>query len=169
MGRSLPCYILWRAEGEPGDREMKIAVAGTGAGGLDDTVSPVFGAAPSFTLIDAENQEILAVEIVVTPKDCAFGGAAAVRFARDLAGRGVDAVIVGEFGPEETGVFSSAGIGMYRLQDMPVRDAAKQVLNLAADTLRSPGRGAVPTDYVTRTYGGGVGFGDQRRTGGGPR
>ena len=147
---------------------MKIAIASAGAGGLDDTVSPVFWASSSFTLIDAENQEILAVEIVVAPEGCA-PGAAAGRFARDLAGRGVDAVIAGEFLPEETGVFSSAGIGMYRLQDMPIRDAAKQVLNLAADTLRSPGRGAVPTDYVTRTYGGGVGFGDQRRTGGGPR
>jgi predicted Fe-Mo cluster-binding NifX family protein len=75
----------------------------------------------------------------------------------------VDAVIAGEFLPEETGVFSSAGIGMYRLQDMPVRDAAKQFLNLAADTVRAVGRGTVPTDYVTRTYG------SRRRMGGGPR
>ncbi|WP_292492047.1 NifB/NifX family molybdenum-iron cluster-binding protein [Methanoculleus sp. 10] len=142
---------------------MRIAVAGMGAGGLDDTVSPVFWASPSFTLVDAEDREILAVRIIVNPTDCVPGGAAADRFARDLAGRGVDAVIAGEFGPEETRVFSAAGTGMYRLQDMPVRDAAKQFLNLAADTVRVVGRGTVPTGYVTRTPG------RQRRAGGGPR
>lgn len=148
---------------------MKIAIASMGSGGLADTVSPVFRASPTFTLIDAEDQEIIAVEIVVSPADCASGGSAAERFAQDLASRGVDAVVAGEFGPEEAGVFASSGIGMYRLQDMPVGDAARQLLNLAVDTLRSIGRGTVPTDYVTRTYGGGVGLGSRRRTGGGPR
>ncbi|MCK9276648.1 MAG: NifB/NifX family molybdenum-iron cluster-binding protein [Methanoculleus sp.] len=145
--------------------QMRIAVASVRSGGLDDIVSPVFGASPSFTLVDAENQEILAVEIVINPTSCVLG-AAADRSARDLADRGVDAVIAGEFGPEEVKVFSSAGIGMYRLQSMPVRDAVRQFLNLAADTVRAVGRGIVPTGYVTRTYGGGLG---RRRTGGGPR
>ncbi len=148
---------------------MKIAVASAGSGGLDDTVSPAFEASPSFTLVDAENQEILAVEIIVTPADCKLGGAGAERFARDLIDRGVDVVIAGEFGPKEARVFASASIGIHRLQDMPVRDAVKHLLNLAADTVRDIGRGIVPTDYETLTYGGGVGFGSRRRTGGGPR
>ncbi len=147
---------------------MKIAVAGMGAGGLDDTVSPVFGASPSFTLVDAEDQEFLSIEIVVNPTFCVLGTAAA-ESARDLAGRGVDAVIAGEFGPEAVQVFSSAGISTYRLQRMPVRDAVKQFLNLAADTVRAVGRGTVPTGYVTSTYGGGVGLGRQRWLGGRPR
>jgi predicted Fe-Mo cluster-binding NifX family protein len=147
---------------------MKIAVAGMGAGGLDDTVSPVFEASPSFTLVDAEDQQIVSVEIIVNRTIDALGVVAA-ELARDLAARGVDAVIAGEFGPEAVGIFSSAGIGMYRLQDMPVRDAAKQLLNRAADTVRADGRGTVPTGYVTWTYGGGIGLGHRRRTDWGPR
>lgn len=148
---------------------MRIAVAGVGSGGFDDTVSPVFGVSPSFTLIDAEDQEIHAVEIIVNPEDLCAAGGAADRFARDLVGRDVDAVIAGEFGPEETLIFSSAGIGIYRLQDMAVRDAVKQFLNLAADTVRDIRRGIVPTGYVTSTYGGGIGFGGRRRRARGPR
>ncbi|HOI13218.1 MAG TPA: NifB/NifX family molybdenum-iron cluster-binding protein [Methanoculleus sp.] len=129
---------------------MKIAVASAGSGGLDDTVSPVFSASFSFTLVDVEDQEILTVAIVENPVSCRLGAAAGGP-ARDLAGRGVDAVIAGEFGPEEAQVFASAGIGMYRLQNMRVRDAVKQFVNLAADTVRVIGRGIVPTGYANRT------------------
>lgn len=131
---------------------MKVAVASMGPGGLDDTVSPVFGTSPSFTLVGAEDQKILMVEIVANPASCRIG-AAALRPARDLVDRGVDAVVAGEFGPEEIQVFSSAGIGMYRLRNMPVRDAVKQFLNLAADTVRVVGRGTVPTGYTNRVSG----------------
>ncbi|WP_366515187.1 NifB/NifX family molybdenum-iron cluster-binding protein [Methanoculleus sp.] len=79
-----------------------------GGGGLDDTVSPEFGASPSFTLVDVEDQETLAVEIVVNPKNCVPGTTS--RPARDLVDRGVDAVIAGAFGPEAILVFSSAVI-----------------------------------------------------------
>ncbi|MDK2889898.1 MAG: hypothetical protein PWR21_530 [Methanoculleus sp.] len=146
---------------------MKVAVAGMGSGGLDDTVSPEFGASLSFTLVDVEDQETLAVEIVVNPKNCVPGTTS--RPARDLVDRGVDAVIAGAFGPEAILVFSSAGISMYRLQNMPIRNVVKQFRNLAADTVRVIGRGTVPTGYATRTYGGGVGLGRRRRTGEGPR
>ena len=45
-----------------------------GAGGLDDTVSPVFWVSPSFNLVDAEDREIPAVRIIVNPTDCVPGG-----------------------------------------------------------------------------------------------
>lgn len=130
---------------------MRIAVASMAAGGLDDTVSPVFEASPSFTLVDAADQEILSVTIVVA-------GNAAEDFSRDLVDRGVDIVVAGEFGPEAAGVFSSAGIDMNRLQGMPVEDAVKQVLNRATDTVRGSGRGIVPIGYTGRAPDSGIGF-----------
>jgi predicted Fe-Mo cluster-binding NifX family protein len=142
---------------------MRIAVASMGSGGLEDTVSPLFGISPSFTLIEAEDQEILGTEIVAN-KVAGVLGTAGAESARDLIKRGVDVVIAGDFGPEAVDVFSSMGIDMYRLSGMSVADAAKQFLNRAADTVRGEGRGAVPTEYETRTYGGGVALGERRRS-----
>jgi predicted Fe-Mo cluster-binding NifX family protein len=115
---------------------MKVAVAAAGAGGLDDTVSPVFEASPSFTPVDVDNQEIVSVEVIVNRTNCVIGAAAA-DLSQDLVGR----------------MFASAGISMYRLQDMPVRDAVKQIANRATDTIRAVGRGAVPNDYADFTTG----------------
>ncbi len=67
---------------------MKVAVAAAGAGGLDDTVSPVFEASPSFTPVDVDNQEIVSVEVIVNRTNCVIGAAAA-DLSQDLVGRDV--------------------------------------------------------------------------------
>ncbi len=139
---------------------MRIAVACMGRGGLDDEVAPFFGASGAFTIVEAEVQTIRGTEIV--PNESI--GPSSARSAALLLEKGVDAVIAGEFDPESAGIISSAGVTMYRLQNMPVGDAVKHYLNRATDAkIREGGGGDVPTGYATRTSSGGVTLGARRR------
>ncbi len=157
---------------------MKIAVACMESGGLDDGVAPIFGASGVYTIVEAEDQTILGTEIVQN-ESIGVVGAAGTQSVAALLEKGIDAVIAGNFSPNAADIISSAGVTMYRLQNMSVGDAVKQYLNRATDgKVRGERRGDVPTGYATLTSGGDVtlrarrrdwGRGPTRRTGGGMR
>ena len=48
-------------------RKVRIAVATKGRGGLEDSVSEVFGKAKTLTIIDVENGEVKNVQVVDNP------------------------------------------------------------------------------------------------------
>ncbi|MEQ9716084.1 MAG: NifB/NifX family molybdenum-iron cluster-binding protein [Candidatus Asgardarchaeia archaeon] len=90
---------------------MRIAVATQGAGGLDDLVSPIFGRAMSFTIVEVENNEIKNVEVHPNPAISAISGAG-LQAAQILANLKVDVVIAGSFGPNASAALSVMGIQM---------------------------------------------------------
>lgn len=87
---------------------MKIAVA-TNAGGLEDSVSSVFGRCQSYTIIEADGHEIKNVEVLPNQFASAVHGAG-IQAGQFVAGQGVKAVISGNFGPNVAAIFQQSGI-----------------------------------------------------------
>ncbi|WP_297090194.1 NifB/NifX family molybdenum-iron cluster-binding protein [Thermococcus sp.] len=87
---------------------MRIIVS-TEKGGLNDRVNQAFGRAPTFTLVDVENDQIASVQVVVNPgySQSRGAGVTAAQFCID---RGVEVVISGHFGPNSAAVLQAAGI-----------------------------------------------------------
>ena len=88
---------------------MKILVATSGRGGLDDTVSPVFGRAPTFTIVEVEDGKIKRVEVEQNRAAGGFSGVG-IQAAQFAANKGVSAIIAGNFGPNASMVLTQAGI-----------------------------------------------------------
>ncbi|HEB84959.1 MAG TPA: hypothetical protein ENI92_08175, partial [Bacteroidetes bacterium] len=82
-------------------------VAATNRGGLDDTVSPVFGRCPTFTVLDAEGGEIVSHKVIQNPYAGAVGGAG-IQAAQLVVNEGAEAVVAGSFGPNASNVLSQA-------------------------------------------------------------
>ncbi len=101
---------------------MRIAVS-TNNGGLEDTVSPVFARAPTFTIADVENGKIKDVRVIQNP--AAMAGGAGIQAAQTLINEGVQAVIAGNFGPNASGILTQAGIAMISSPGTKVEDAVK--------------------------------------------
>lgn len=93
---------------------MKIAVATTN-GGLDDTVSPVFGRCPTYTFVNWENDTIVDACIEGNPGATATGGAG-IQAAQFVAGKNVQAAIAGNFGPKAAAVLNAAHVAMVSAQ-----------------------------------------------------
>jgi len=87
---------------------MKIAIA-TDKGGLDDSVFPIFGRCTTFTIVEVEGEEIKDTQVVPNQFMDARGGAG-IQTSQLLAGRGVDVVIAGNFGPNAFDVLKQAGV-----------------------------------------------------------
>ncbi len=104
---------------------MKILVATQTKGGLDDTVSPVFGRAPTFTIVNVENGEIKGTEVNRNPAVAAYMGAG-IQAAQLAINKGVDIAVAGEFGPNATMVFMQAGVRLISgYIGLKVRDIVK--------------------------------------------
>jgi len=88
---------------------MKIAVCAQGRT-LDDQVDPRFGRCGYFLLV--EGDEVRAME---NPSLGAPGGAG-VQAAQFLADQGVEALLVGNLGPNAAQALEAAGIEVYRSQ-----------------------------------------------------
>lgn len=84
---------------------MKIAITSTGQG-LESMVDPRFGRSPYLIYIDSESLEFEAVD---NPGLLA-GGGAGIATAQAIAGKGVEAVLTGNCGPNAFRVLSAAGI-----------------------------------------------------------
>jgi len=89
---------------------MRIVVA-TNGGGLEDSVSPVFGRCPAFVIIDAEGGEIRNVEVVPNPSAGAVHGAG-IQTAQFVLSKGAEVVISGNFGPNVSSILQQAGVKM---------------------------------------------------------
>lgn len=117
---------------------MKILVPTT-QGGLEDQVSPTFGRAPTFTLVEVEGDRIGRVEVVPNQFARAAGGAG-IQAAQWAANSGAQAVIAGNYGPNASGVLSQAGIEILTLSGLTVREAVERYLK---GELTSSGAGAM--------------------------
>lgn len=140
---------------------MKIVVATT-EGGLDDQVSPVFGRAQTFTVVEVEGEEIKGASVIQNPYVNAPGGAG-IQAAQLVANEGPDSVIAGNFGPNVAGVLSQAGIEMYTAGGISVREAVRKYLKGELSPVAAGAPGPMPM------YGGmgmGMGMGMGRGRGG---
>jgi predicted Fe-Mo cluster-binding NifX family protein len=84
---------------------MKIAISATGRN-LDAEVDPRFGRCQHFIIADAETGEFEAVDNT----SAAASGGAGISAAQMIVGKGVEAVLTGNCGPNAHQVLSSAGI-----------------------------------------------------------
>jgi predicted Fe-Mo cluster-binding NifX family protein len=91
---------------------MRIAVASSNGGGLEDTISAVFARAPAFTIVDVENGEIKNVKIIQNQAMSAPRGAG-IMAVQMLINEGIDTVIAGQYGPNAYDALQASGIRIY--------------------------------------------------------
>ncbi|MGQ4832351.1 MAG: NifB/NifX family molybdenum-iron cluster-binding protein [Candidatus Asgardarchaeia archaeon] len=130
---------------------MKIAVATQGNGGLNDTVSPIFGRTNTFTIVEVEETQIKQVTVQQNPAVMAVGGAGP-QAAQILASLGVEVVIAGSFGPNATMALSALGIKMIPVTPgTSVKDAVEQLIQgkLPASAPPSPQPYISPIPYTS--------------------
>ena len=89
----------------------KIAVSSTGDS-IDAMVDPRFGRCGYFIIVSIENNEIAKSEAVKNEGVNAIGGAG-IRAANLIAGKGVEALISGNIGPNAFNVLSGTKIKIY--------------------------------------------------------
>jgi predicted Fe-Mo cluster-binding NifX family protein len=99
---------------------MKIAISATGPT-LDDEVDPRFGRCQYFIIADPETMEFEAVD---NASAMAAGGAG-ISTAQTIAGKGVEAVLTGNCGPNAYQVLSSAGIQVITGVSGKIKDAVE--------------------------------------------
>jgi len=86
---------------------LKVAVSAS-SGSIDAPVNPTFGRCPYYVIVETES---MAFEAVPNTSMSAPSGAG-IGAAQVVAGKGVEAVLTGNVGPNATAVLSQAGIKM---------------------------------------------------------
>lgn len=127
-------------------------VVATQQGGLDDQVSPVFGRCPTYTIVDAENENIENSRVVQNQYADAMSGAG-IQAAGFVANQGAEAVISGNFGPNVTSVLNQSGVEMVPASGITVRDAVQNYLSGELEQVSQA------TSAAKRGMGGGQGMG----------
>ncbi len=106
---------------------MRICVATSGSGGLEDIVSPVFGRCPTFTIVDIENGEIKNVRILPNQASYASSGAG-IQAAQIVVNEGCNVIIAGSIGPNSFQVLSMGRVDMRESPPISVKDAINAYL-----------------------------------------
>lgn len=124
---------------------MRILVPTQGNGGLEDFVSPVFGRASTFTLVEIENEEIKKTEVFENPGVSAFRGSG-IQAAQLAAEKGADVILVGNIGPNASMVLQQSGIEVVEgYAEMKVKDAIESYLkDLPSGKASFPSMPAIP-------------------------
>ena len=99
---------------------MRIAVSASGPS-LDAEVDPRFGRCRYFSIVDPDNMEFEAVE----NSGAQAGGGAGIATAQMIAGKGVEAVLTGNCGPNAFQVLSAAGIKVVTGVSGKVKDSVQ--------------------------------------------
>jgi predicted Fe-Mo cluster-binding NifX family protein len=84
-------------------RKLKIAVPTKSYGGLEDSVSEVFGKAKTFTIVEVENGQIRNVQVIDNPAASYDYGSGPVA-VKTLADLKIDFVLAAELGPGASGL-----------------------------------------------------------------
>ena len=146
---------------------MRIVVA-TIKGGLGDFVSQAFGRAPTFTIVDVdENGSVTNIQVVQNPAYSAPRGAG-IQAAQFCINEGTDVVIAGQFGPNSSQVLQAAGIKFVSAPPtMTVEQAVQAYLRgeLTQPILGAEGGGIGSGRGMGRGYGRGMGKGRGKGTG----
>ena len=129
---------------------MKIAVSATGPN-LDAQIDPRFGRCQYFVVIDVENMEFESIE---NSSAMARGGAG-IAAAQVIAGKGVEAIITGNCGPNAYQVLSPAGIKVITGVSGMVRDAVQDYKEVKLQASSQPNVGT----HAGMGYGRGMGRG----------
>ena len=137
---------------------MKIAFASSGSGGLDDTVSPTFGRARVFTIVELENGEVKNVTTVQNPAAQLPGGAG-IQAAQFIAEHGVTHVVAGNFGPNASMVLAQMGIEMITMEGIPIKNAIERIKSGDYQRFEIPSAPGVPMPGFDPGLGGGFGRG----------
>ncbi len=117
---------------------MKILVATQTKGGLEDLVSPVFGRAPTFTVVEVENKEIKDTKVHTNTAAAGFRGVG-IQAAQFAANEKVNAVIAGNIGPYASSVLAQTGIEIATgFVGMKAKDAVDLYLKGRAPTYQMP-------------------------------
>ena len=131
---------------------MKVAVSATGPS-LDAQVDPRFGRCQYFTVVDPDTMELETVE----NKGAVAGGGAGIATAQTITGKGIEAVLTGNCGPNAFQVLSAAGIKVVTGVSGTVRDV---VLAYKAGKYEASSQPNVPGHFGTgKGMGGGMGRG----------
>ena len=99
---------------------MKIAISATG-NNLDAEVDPRFGRCQYFIIVDPETMQFEALE----NSSAMASGGAGISAAQMIAGKGVEAVLTGNCGPNAYQVLSPAGIKVITGVSGKVKDAVQ--------------------------------------------
>lgn len=78
-------------------KKFRIAIATNERGGLEDTVSEVFGRANTFTIVDVEDDGVKSVEVIQNPAVSYKYGAGPI-VVKMLVDSGVNVVLAAELG-----------------------------------------------------------------------
>ena len=97
---------------------MKVAVSATGPS-LDDEVDPRFGRCQQFLIVDPDSLEFEAMENA----GLSASGGAGIAGAQQVAGKGVQAVLTGNCGPNAFRTLSAAGVEVVTGVSGRIRDA----------------------------------------------
>ena len=119
---------------------MKIA-ATTQSGGLKDIIVPQFGRAPSFTIVEYD-EEIKSVEVVQNTAAMQPSGAG-IMASQILTDRGVEVLLTGNVGPKAMSVLRSAGIKIYRADGLTVEEAIKRFISGQLEEITTPTGGGM--------------------------
>mgnify|MGYP000330096625 CR=1 FL=1 len=105
-----------------------MAIASRGEGGLDDTVSDVFGRTKTITIVDIEEGEVKEVEVMENP-GLSFRYGAGPILLKTLLDMRIDAVIAGELGPGVSALINDHGIDKLIVKpNTPVLEAIQAYL-----------------------------------------
>ncbi len=105
----------------------RIAFA-TNKGGLEDNIADRFGRAPTFTIVDIDDEgRILSVRVVENPGAKA-GSGAGIRAVQKLVDLGVEIVVGPSPGPNAYMALQQAGIKIFSLPGLTVKEAFERVL-----------------------------------------
>ena len=109
-------------------KRLRIAVPSAGDGGLEDTVSKVFGRANTFTIVDAED-EIGSVELLKNPAVSYKHGAGPI-VVKMLVDSGVNVVLSAELGPGASALLDQHNITHVVVKPgAGVKESVRKVLN----------------------------------------
>ena len=127
---------------------MKIAISATGPT-LDADVDPRFGRCQYFIIADPETMEFEALE----NSSAMAGGGAGISTGQMIAGKGVEAVLTGNCGPNAYQVLSAAGLQVITGVSGRIRDA---IQSYKSGQFQASGQPNVPDHFG---MGGGMGMG----------
>jgi predicted Fe-Mo cluster-binding NifX family protein len=133
---------------------MKIAITANGPA-LDAAIDPRFGRCQYFIIVDPDTMEFEALE----NSGAIAGGGAGISTAQTIAGKGVEAVLTGNCGPNAYQVLEAAGIKVVTGLSGKVRDA---IQNYKSGKLKASSQPSVPGHF-------GMGRGAARRRSAGSR
>ncbi|MGC8610371.1 MAG: NifB/NifX family molybdenum-iron cluster-binding protein [Thermoplasmata archaeon] len=106
---------------------MRICIATSGPGGMNDYVSPVFGRCPTFTIVDVEGTQIKNVKVIQNPGYYSSSGAG-VLAAQEIVNEGCNVLISGSVGPNSYQVLSMGHVDMRSCSPVTVKDAINAFL-----------------------------------------